>query len=55
MRAVFAARCDRAACGHAAAAPPSIAMNARRLMGNPSGNRETQCATERAALSLWES
>ena len=31
MRAVFAARCARAASGHAAAAPPSSVMNLRRL------------------------
>ena len=30
MRAVFAARCARAAIGHAAAAPPSNVMNSRR-------------------------
>jgi hypothetical protein len=30
--------CARAASGHAAAAPPSSDINARRLMGRPSGS-----------------
>src|SRR5262245_2267854 len=56
-KCVFGVGCPCAACGHAAAAPPSAAMNSRRLMVAPHKvrsahatdlTRPAECATESA-------